>query len=242
MSLPSVDSRPALLAFVDSDPSLAVLRDEVARRDDGDEGHGLDHALRVAQWTATIGAECRPPLDARQAVAAGLLHDLVNVPKSSPDRARASQLSADAAAPVLEAAGFAEAEIAEICGAIRDHSYSRGAVPESDLGRALQDADRLEALGALGICRCISTGTKMEALYFDVDDPWAARRALDDRAYSIDHFATKLLRLTATMQTARGRVEAERRSRLLRLFVAELAHEIGAPVPAAWWPAGTSSP
>src|SRR5690606_10037607 len=116
-----------------------------------------------------------------------------------------------------------------ICDAIRDHSYSRGAVPTSPLGRALQDADRLEALGVLGVFRTISTGTRMGGAYFDADDPWALERPLDDRAYAVDHFTTKLFRLPATMGTPKGREEAERRVARMRAMLEDLGEELGRP-------------
>ena len=114
-----------------------------------------------------------------------------------------------------------------IAEAVRDHSFSRGAVPETALGRSLQDADRLEALGALGLFRCVSTGTRMGARYFADDDPFARERPLDDRAFSVDHFYAKLLGLPATMLTDVGRAEATRRAAFLEMTLAQLASELG---------------
>jgi len=79
----------------------------------------------------------------------------------------------------------------------------------------------------------ISTGVRMGAEWFDDDDPWAERRPLDDRAFSVDHFFAKLLRLPGTMRTEAGKAEAERRVRLLESFLAALADELGAPRPTA---------
>ena len=106
-------------------------------------------------------------------------------------------------------------------------------MPATPLGRALQDADRLEALGAIGLLRCIATGVRMNGAWFDADDPWAEARPLDDARFSIDHFFTKLLRLPATMRTDAGRAEAERRAAFLREFLARLGDELGRPAPPA---------
>ncbi|MFO0745595.1 MAG: HD domain-containing protein [Myxococcota bacterium] len=219
--------RSDLLAFVAADPELARLNAFAAERMDDDPGHDLAHCLRVALWTIELG---RPlGVDPREAVAAALLHDIVNVPKDHPDRHRASERCAEVAQAELPAFGFDAAAVERIADAIRDHSFSRGAVPTGALGQALQDADRLEALGALGLFRCISTGARMGARYYHDADPWARERALDDRAYSIDHFFKKLLGLPATMLTAAGRAEGERRAAFLRTTLDALASELGEP-------------
>jgi uncharacterized protein len=223
-------SRAALLTFIASDPALAALLAEVRHRASAaDASHDLDHLLRVALWTL----RCDPALEPRLAVAAALLHDAVHVPKDHPDRSQASERSAELARDRLAAHGFGPAEVALAAEAIRDHSFSRGAEPASDLGRALQDADRLEALGAIGLARCFATGAAMGATLFDPEDPWAERRPLDDRRHSVDHFFTKLLRLPETMRTPRGRVEAARRAMVLRAYLEALAAELGGPPPAA---------
>jgi uncharacterized protein len=221
--------RAALLAFIAADPALVALRDEAAARDAAtpDAAHDLEHALRVALWTL----RCGPELPARLAVATALLHDAVRVPKDHPDRPLAGERSAAYARDRLLALGFAADEAEAAAVAVRDHSFSRGAEPEGPLGRALQDADRLDALGAIGLARLFATGAAMGAAFFDPDDPWARWRALDDRARSVDHFFTKLLRLPGLMRTAEGRREAEARVRLMRDYIAALGRELGEPPP-----------
>jgi uncharacterized protein len=172
-------------------------------------------------------------IDPRLVIAAALLHDIVNVPKNSPERASASELSARAAADLLPQHGFSSAETADVVAAIRTHSFSRSESPTNELGRVLSDADRLEALGVIGLFRTISTGVRMGAHYFDADDPWATDRPLDDRAYSVDHFFTKLFRLPETLSTERGRKEAHRRVAFLHATLVELATELGTDPPRA---------
>ena len=218
----------ALRACIADDPGLRALREGARAEMDGDPGHDVDHAERVALWTLRIGGD---DVNRREAIAAALLHDLVNLPKDSPERATAAERSAVAAAGLLAEQGFDEDATTRITQAIRNHSYSAGQVPRDALGRALQDADRLEALGALGILRTISTGSRMGARYFDPRDPFAAQRNLDDTAFSIDHFFKKLLGLASTMTTEPGRQEAKRRTQLLQTFLAELSHELEVPLP-----------
>lgn len=223
-SAPSRDLA-SLEAFIAADPALRALRDELAAAlaGDDDPGHDAAHALRVALWTLRLAPDESP----RAAIAAALLHDVVNLPKDHPERHLASERSAERARELLPRLDFDAATTERVAGAIRDHSFSRGATPESPLGDALQDADRLEALGALGLCRTLSTGVRMGARYFHADDPWGRRRALDDRSYSVDHFFTKLLGLPTTMRTARGREEATRRAAFLEAFLGQLADELG---------------
>jgi uncharacterized protein len=216
-----------LRELVDEDAGLRRLRREVKARLSADPAHDYAHAERVALWAL----ELAPEVPRRQVVAAALLHDIVNLPKDSPRRAEASALSAEAARGLLPDAGFDTLEIDLIGDAILTHSFSRGETPRTDLARALQDADRLEALGVLGLFRVISTGVKLGARYFDASDPFAARRALDDRAFSVDHVFTKLLGLPATMQTEAGRREAELRVATLRQLLVELAREMGVTPP-----------
>ncbi len=214
-----------LQAFIDGDTALSAIRQAMADATD-DTSHDLNHALRVAVATLDIADERVAP---RDAVAAALLHDVVHVPKSSPLRAQASELSANKAREILVAHDFSESSTERIVAAIRDHSFSRGATPTDALGCALQDADRLEALGAIGILRCAATGAAMGASLFDDADPWAADRSLDDRRYSIDHFFKKLLTLPATMTTERGRQLAEERCVILHQLLDALAVELGVP-------------
>jgi uncharacterized protein len=223
--LPPPTSRIELLALLDREPRLGKVRDSLLQRaPEHDAAHDLAHLHRVALWAARI---LNQPEKTEAVIAAALLHDLVNVPKNHPDRARASEFSADEARPLLEAAGFTAPEVEEIALAIRQHSFSRGEKPASALGMALQDADRLEALGSIGIMRVYSTGVKMGARYFHEIDPWAKHREMDDSLFSLDHFFTKLLKLPDTMNTASGRSEALQRVKPMQAFLESLERELG---------------
>jgi uncharacterized protein len=211
---------------IDRDPGLASLLADVRGRlaADTDPGHDLAHCLRVALWTVRLGADV---VDPRCAIAAALLHDVVNLPKDSPERTDASRRSAEVARALLPQHGFGPKQVDAIAEAILVHSYSLGRIPRTPLGEALQDADRLEAVGALGILRTASCGARMGASYFDGDDPWARERPLDDRAFTVDHFFRKLLHLGSTMRTRGGRQECLRRSEHMVAFLRQLGSEIG---------------
>jgi uncharacterized protein len=193
-----------------------------------DPAHDLAHLFRVARWTVRLAGDGADP---RLAIAAALLHDIVNIPKTSPERPKASEHSAAFARQLLPRLGFDAADVELAAGAIRDHSFTRGAVPETDLGRALQDADRLDALGVIGTFRSIAMGAHLGLEFVHPSDPWARGRSLDDGSYSVDHFFKKLLRLPETFRTERGRAEAARRAATMRGLLAELGRELGAPAP-----------
>lgn len=213
-----------LRALIEATPPLPIVLAEATRRLDDDPGHDVEHAQRVALWTVRIAGDEVSP---RLSIAAALFHDLVNLPKNHPERAQASVQSAALARQLLAPLGYSDDELVLVCDAIRDHSYSRGAVPETMLGRALQDADRLEALGVLGLFRTISTGSRMGARYFHAEDPWAESRGLDDMRFSVDHFPRKLFRLPSTMCTEAGRREASRRAERMRTMLVDLGDELG---------------
>ena len=224
MPFATPSTREEVLSTIEASPRLRPLLERVKAGQDDDAAHDLAHLLRVGLWTCRILGD---PGRTEEAIAAALLHDLVNVPKNHPDRARASELSADAARPLLAAASFSCPEVDDICLAIRQHSFSRGEKPIQPMSMALQDADRLEALGAIGIMRCYSTGVRMGTKYFDPEDPWEKRRDLDDTSFSLDHFFTKLFSLPATMNTAAGREEAGLRLRPMQAFMDSLERELG---------------
>lgn len=216
-----------LKAFIQAHPQLGPLCLWVSSQGLKDSAHDLAHFQRVALWTLILAKEERSPIEREEAIAAALLHDIVNVPKNSPLRAQASELCAEKAREILPQYGFSEQAIFRIADAIRCHSYSRGEKPTTALARVLQDADRLEALGSIGIMRCISTGAVMGAEYFHPEDPFAQSRPLEDSKYSIDHFYTKLLKLPQTMTTAAGVREATRRADTMRFFLEQLGKELG---------------
>jgi uncharacterized protein len=142
-------------------------------------------------------------------------------------------MSARQAAPLLGNLGFAKPEIADTQHAIIAHSFSAGIQPEKPEARILRDADRIEALGAIGIARCFAVSGSLGRPLFHSADPFAHARSLDDKRYAVDHFAQKLLRLPQSMQTATGLRIAQERADVMRVFLDQLAHEMDA-APSSW--------
>jgi uncharacterized protein len=116
--------------------------------------------------------------------------------------------------------------VAQVCLAIVAHSYSARIEPLSLEAKILQDADRLDALGFIGVSRCIYLAGARKAAIYHTTDPVAEARPLDDLAYALDHFQTKLLKLGNEFQTETGRRLAVERSANLKGFFDGLLAEI----------------
>lgn len=191
-----------------------------------DAAHDLEHTRRVVANARRLAQA--EGADLAVVLPAAWLHDCVVVPKDSPQRRQASTLAAAAAGAFLRSAAYPFAAIPAVEHAIAAHSFSAGIAPQSLEARVVQDADRLDALGAVGIARTLMLGAMMGRPLYDADEPFPVTRPPDDALSSIDHFYTKLLRLAATMQTAAGRREAAARTAFMQAFLDQLAAEIPA--------------
>ena len=196
----------------------------------GELAHDGHHVLRVTAWCMRLAPEAGA--DAELAGATGLVHDLVFVPKDSAERASGGERSAAAAPAVLADAGYRPNEIAEIAEAVRTSSWSRGLQPTGPLGRVLQDADRLDAIGALGVLRTAACGQFMSRpdrpgrFYHPGDPLHRGDRPLDDRTQVVDHLFAKLLKLADGMHTATAKTEAAARHAWMQGFLTQLGHEL----------------
>jgi len=188
-------------------------------------GHRADHTARVVRDACKL-AVGYPQADLTVLETAAWLHDIGHGRKRHKGVSHAVA-SAEMTAKLLPEMGYTPAMVAIICQAIVDHRYSSGRVPESLEGKLLQDADRLDALGAIGIARAFADST--ERYLYDMDDPLAEHRPLDDHRYTLDHFFTKLLTLTETMHTPEARALAAQRVEYMRSFLREFADEIALP-------------
>ncbi len=190
-----------------------------------DAAHDLGHLARV--WANARKIALTEGGDLPTLLAAAYFHDLVNLPKSAPNRDQASRLSASAARPLLLTSGLPAAQVENACHAIEAHSFSANLPALTIEAKILQDADRLEALGAIGIARCFAVTGQLGGALFDQTDPMALHRPLDDRAFALDHFEVKLLLLPDKMQTPTGQLLATERAEWMQSFRTRLLSEIG---------------
>lgn len=213
---------PTTDAFAPYGDLASALLGEMFSGNDG--AHDLAHILRVFRNAMRIHAQ--EGGDGRILAAAVLLHDCVAVEKSSPLRDQASRLAAERARGLLDALGWSAGDIDAVAHAITAHSFTAGVAPETPEARILQDADRLDAIGMIGAARCFYTAGRMGSALYDPFDPKAERRPLDDRAYAIDHFPAKLLKLADGFQTTAGRAIAQERHRRIEEILALFLDEI----------------
>lgn len=188
-----------------------------------DEGHVRRVVASAKKLAVAEGAE--PAV----ALPAAWLHDCVAIAKNSPQRSLASRHAADRAGAFLRGAGYPAEHIPAVEHAIEAHSFSARVNPQTIEAKVVQDADRLDALGAIGIARTLITGGANGTPLYDFAEPFPVTRVADDRTSIIDHFFTKLLTLADTMQTESGRAAAEQRAEFLKQFLTRLGTEIGVP-------------
>jgi len=190
-----------------------------------DASHDLAHVRRVAQ-TAEMLCEREGGVLAIVTPAAWF-HDYVMVPKNDPRRSQASRLSAQEAVGVLNSIGYPSEYLSPIAHAIEAHSFSAQIECQTLEACIVQDADRLDALGAIGLARLFNTSGQMGSRLYQEADPFAKNRPLNDRVFALDHIFNKLYPIVSTLRTEAGRQEGLRRRYFLEVFIHQLTEELG---------------
>lgn len=190
-----------------------------------DPAHDWHHVVRVT--TNALRLARTEGADLHVVGAAALCHELFNYPKGHPDSARSGEVCAQHARALLASLDAPAALVEAAAEAIRTHPFSLGETPATLEGKVLQDADRLDALGAIGIARCFATCTTMGRPFYHPDDPFCEGRAPEDKLWGVVHFYRKLLRVGEAMHTASARDLARQRTAYLEGFLAQLRDELG---------------
>lgn len=183
-----------------------------------DPSHDIYHCQRVCKRALLFANQyCKKhkedKIDEKIIVTAAMFHDIVNLPKDSEERHLASTMSADKTIKIIESmrnfSSLRNCNHDKIYNAIQAHSYSAciktNIKPIYMESKFIQDSDRIDALGALGIIRCFHIAGQMGSLPYDEVDPEARRRELDDKKYALDHFAVKLFQIPSKLQTTEAK-------------------------------------
>ena len=167
-------------------------------------GHDTAHSVRVYENALKI-AEKEPACDMTVVALASILHDV-------DDHKLFDSKDNDNARKFLEDKGIPDEKIEKIVRVINSVSFSknRGKKPETIEGKIVQDADRLDALGAIGIARTFAYGGEHG-------------RSIED---SVQHFYDKLLLIRDELNTDSATAIASKRHEFLEAFIVELKEEM----------------
>lgn len=187
-------------------------------------GHDSFHTMRVYRTAAYLAGQERA--DAEITRLAALLHD-VDDRKLSPETSE----NLDRATAFLKAQGVEPANIERICKIIREVSFAGedSVVSGTIEGKCVQDADRLDALGAIGIARTFAYGGSHHRPLYDPAIPPKQNMTKEEYythvSTSLNHFYEKLFLLEGMMNTSVGKKLARSRTDFMRAYVDEFLQE-----------------
>ena len=189
-----------------------------------DPAHDLNHFKRVVTMAKKLCVQENAKMEV--VVPAAWLHDLVIVPKNSPLRSQASKLSAEKALEFLREINYPQEFHQDIAHAIEGHSFSANIEVRTLEAKIVQDADRLDGLGAIGIARCFAVAGMLKRSFYQAEDPFCEKRNPDDQKYTIDHFYQKLFKTADTLKTRSGQIEGVSRVQYMKQYLEFLKSEI----------------
>lgn len=190
-----------------------------------DVAHDIRHTLRVVSASEKIGKAENADLEIL--IPAALFHDAIVSPKNTPRARSDSAMSAEFSRNVLESfQGYPSAKIEYVCAAIATCSYKNGLPPQFLEAEILQDADRLDAIGAHGIMRAFVTCGHLRIPLYDENDPFCQSRKPNADAFGIDFFYSRILKVASQMHTKTGYHIARSRHMFVKKFLREIECEL----------------
>ena len=203
---------------------LRKLKNEVKNSVPNDPAHDFEHIMRVYKNAEKLAK--KENANTKLVLCAALLHDVVSFSKSDKRSKKSSIKSSIKATKILKKYNFSKTEIKIVSDAIREHSFSQNKTPKTLEGKILQDAYRLDAIGAIGIARVFAVAGSERRAFYNELDPFCARRKPNDQRWTLDHFYRKLLKLEKLMNTKAAKTEAKRRTKILQIYLTELKKEL----------------
>ncbi|EGQ8731882.1 HD domain-containing protein [Vibrio parahaemolyticus] len=191
-----------------------------------DAAHDIEHVKRVVKTAKQLCDE--ENADIAIVLPAAYLHDCFTYPKDHPNRKQSSAIAAKKAIAYLESIQYPQHYHDAIAHAIEAHSFSANIRPNTLEAQIVQDADRLDALGAIGVTRCIQVSTHFNAQLYNDNDMFAKERELNDKQFTVDHFQTKLFKIVDTMNTESAKLEANKRKAFMQTYLKQLNDEVTA--------------
>jgi uncharacterized protein len=218
--IPSID--PAA-GFAYHDNLNALIKEVEPLYDMADSAHDFSHAMRVCRNAIYIAK--REGGDMEILILSAFLHDAKCIGKCSENR-DISEAQPIFLSNFLDEIGIAENIKEQVLYSIRVHRFSKGIIPTTLEAKILQDADRLDAMGAIGIARVFATGGALGRALYSPEDPFCLNREPNDSKWNVDHFFKKLLKLESGMHTQTARKLARKRAVVLKKYLLDLQAEI----------------
>ena len=189
---------------------------------DSDAAHDFDHVLRVLALAERIGQAEGAAMEIVRAAA--LLHDVARAEEERTGACHA-RVGAERARQIL--AGHPAGKVEAVAQAIASHRFrSNDVVPQTLEAKVLYDADKLDAIGAIGIARAYAlAGRRGQRLWAKTPSGSLAESRSTDHT-PVHEFTFKLSRLKDALFTATARQIAEERHRYLVEFFARLEEEV----------------
>ena len=188
-------------------------------------GHDFYHTLRVYTMAEEIAGQ--ENADVSIVRLAALLHDVDDV-KLSPETHAAKKNAVD----FMTANRIDNKVIDAVCKIIDEVSFAGkdSVVPSTIEGKCVQDADRLDAMGAIGIARAFAYGGSRGRKIYDPEIKPQTEMSKEEyrknqNSTSINHFYEKLLLLKDMMNTNTGKAMAEHRQAVMQEFLDEFMEE-----------------
>ncbi len=208
--------------------SIISIEEARALYSGSDSAHDFDHVLRVLALAERIALAEGAKLEMVQA--AVLLHDIGRAEEARTGEDHAA-ISARRARALLLERGARQDWAEGVAQAIASHRFRTGGPPPSLEAKVLYDADKLDAIGAIGVARAYAVGGRSGQRLWSAVQPDDALDPADPTALAADHtpvreYVVKLARLKRTLHTAEARRIAASRHRFMAAFFARLAREV----------------
>jgi len=186
--------------------------------------HAFDHTQRVYNLALKLSKDQNIDLDILKASA--LLHDVARLKEDNNEIKDHAEHGAEMAGAILKEMNFPNDKIEKVCYAIKVHRHSKGIKAETKEAEILQDADRLDALGAITIARMFSTGGKIGRPLYDPDIPLGNVHEGYKSNSTIHSFYVKILKLKPRLfNTEKAKKIAKKRYIFVEKFLKQFKLE-----------------
>lgn len=193
---------------------------------ESDPVHDFDHVLRVLRMAERLAEQEGADLEIVRASA--LLHDAQSASGDTDERLDHHESAALFAGEILQQEGWDPKRIKAVQDCILTHRFRTGEPPESIEAKVLFDADKLDAIGAIGVARAVAYAVLAgEPLFAEPSENFIGTHNPDPgEAYTAYHeYLFKLSRIQERMQTGSGRAVAAERTEFMGRFFEQLREE-----------------